>query len=197
MNDDQKDPNSILVVGKAGIGKSLLCQKVIRDWANNELFQARENTKIPNFKFAYLLTFRQLNLLEEERVTLREILNCSSILDDKSNIDDFTFEYIVKHPGEVLIILDGYDEYSQQDYIAGYLGKKFQNDASCKMPVAALCSKLIKGEILKGSVIVVTSRPDESDKLGGIRFKLYVEIAGFHQIRSKNTLKSTSRKTKR
>ena len=179
MIDDQESANSILVVGKAGIGKSLFCQKVIRDWANNELFQARENTEIPNLKFVYLLTFRQLNLLENNCVTLREILNCCSALDDKCNIDDSTFEYILKHPKEVMIILDGYDEYSQQDYIAGNLEEQHPNDARRKMPVAALCSKLIKGKILKGAIVMITSRPDESDKMGGIRFKRYVEIAGF------------------
>ena len=94
--DDQESANSILVVGKAGIGKSLFCQKVIRDWANNELFQALENTEIPNLTFVYLLTFRELNLLENNCMTLREILNCSSALDDKGIIDDPTFEYIVK-----------------------------------------------------------------------------------------------------
>ena len=179
MNDDQESANSILVVGKAGIGKSLFCQKVIRDWANNELFQARESIEFPNLKFVYLLTFRQLNLLENNCVTLREILNCCSALDDKCNIDDSTFEYILKHPKEVMIILDGYDEYSQQDYIAGNLEEQHPNDARREMPVAALCSKLIKGKILKGAIVMITSRPDESDKMGGIRFKRYVEIAGF------------------
>ena len=178
MNDDQESANSILVVGKAGIGKSLFCQKVIRDWANNELFQARESIEFPNLKFVYLLTFRQLNLLENRWLTLREILNWSSALNDECNIDDSIFEYIVKHPKEVMIILDGYDEYSQQDYIAGNF-EKHPNDARCKMPVAALCSKLIKGKILKGAIVMVTSQPDESDKMGGIRFKRYVEIAGF------------------
>ena len=179
MTDDQENTNSILVVGKAGIGKSLFCQKVIRDWANNELFQARENTEIPNLKFVYLLTFRQLNLLENNCVTLREILNCCSALDDKCDIDDSTFEYIVKHPKEVMIILDGYDEYSQQDYIAGNLEEQHPNDARRKMPVAALCSKLMKGKILRGAIVMITSRPDESDKMGGIHFQRYVEIAGF------------------
>ena len=177
--DDQESANSILVVGKAGIGKSLFCQKVIRDWANNKLLQALESTKIPNLKFVYLLTFCQLNLLENNRVTLREILNCFSTLDDKRNIDYSTFEYILKHPKEVMIILDGYDEYSQQDYIAGNLEEQHPNDARRKMPVAALCSKLIKGKILKGAIVMITSRPDESNKMGGIRFKRYVEIAGF------------------
>ena len=178
LSKDQGNANSILVVGKAGIGKSLFCQKVIRDWAKNKLFQAPEDTEIPNLKFVYLLTFRQLNSLEKH-LTLREILNRCSTLDDKCNIDDSTFEYILKHPKEVMIILDGYDEYSQQEYIAGNLEEQHPNDARSKMPVAALCSKLIKGKILKGAIVMITSRPDESDKLGGIRFKRYVEIAGF------------------
>ena len=179
MIDDQESANSILVVGKAGIGKSLFCQKVIRDWANNELFQARENTEIPNLKFVYLLTFRQLNLLKKKHLTLREILNFSLVLNDKCNINDSTFEYIVNHPKEVMIILDGYDEYSQKSNIAGDLEEQHPNVAGRKMPVAALCSKLIKGKILKGAIVMITSRPDESDKLGGIYFKRYVEIAGF------------------
>ena len=177
-SDDQDSPSSVLVTGKPGIGKTLFCQKVIRDWANSELCQARPNIEIPNLKFVYLISFRQLNFLENSCVTLREILNCSSVLDDKCNVDDTTFEYIVKHPKEVMIILDGYDEYSQQDYIAGNF-EEHPNDARRKMPVAALCSKLIKGKILKGAIVMVTSRPDESDKMGGIRFKRYVEIAGF------------------
>ena len=179
MIDDQESANSILVVGKAGIGKSLFCQKVIRDWANNELFQARENNEIPNLKFVYLLTFRQLNLLKKKHLTLREILNFSLVLNSKCNINDSTFEYIANHPKEVMIILDGYDEYSQKSNIAGNLEEQYPNDARRKMPVAALCSKLIKGKILKGAIVMITSRPDESDKLGGICFKHYVEIAGF------------------
>ena len=179
MIDNQESANSILVVGKPGIGKSMFCQKVIRDWANSELFQVRENSEIPELKFVYLLSFCQLNLLENDVVTLREILNWSSSLDDECNIDDSTFEYIVKHPKEVMIILDGYDEYSQQDYIAGNLEEQHRNDARLKMPVAALCSKLIRGKILKGAIVMVTSRPDESDKMGRIHFKRYLEIAGF------------------
>ena len=193
MNDDQESANSILVVGKAGIGKSLFCQKVIRDWANNELFQVRESTEFPNLKFVYLLTFHQLNLLENRWVTLREILNCCSALDDKCNIDDSIFEYIVKHPKEVMIILDGYDEYSQQDYIAGNF-EEHPKDARHKMPVAALCSKLIKGKILKGAIVMVTSRPDESDKMGGIRFKRYVEIVGFSSEEVKEYIKKYFKK---
>ena len=100
-------------------------------------------------------------------------------MDDNSNIDESLFEYIVNHPEEVLIIIDGYDEYSQQDYIVGELEEQYQNTVKEKMPVAALCTKLIKGKLLRDSVVMITSRPDESDKMGGISFHRYVEIAGF------------------
>ena len=130
MIDDQESANSILVVGKAGIGKSLFCQKVIRDWANNKLLRALESTEIPNLKFVYLLTFRQLNLLKNKHLTLREILNFSSVLNDKCNINESTFEYIVKHSKEVMIILDGYDEYSQKTSIDGNSEGRHPNDVS-------------------------------------------------------------------
>ena len=179
-----KNPESILLTGKAGIGKTLFCQKLIRDWADDKLFQPMTNAKVSNFKFAYLLTFRQLNLLGDARVTLREILNRSSVLDDHSNIDDSLFEYIVDHSNEVLIIIDGYDEFSQQDVIASNLDEQYPNNAQEKMPVAALCAKLIKGKVLRDSVVMITSRPDESDKMmkqKKIDFDRYVEITGFSE----------------
>ena len=173
---DGKHPESVLVTGKAGIGKTLFCQKLIRDWADNKLF-------LPDFKFAYLLTFRQLNLLGDDPVTLKDILNRSSVLDDHSNIDDSIFEYILHHSEEVLIIIDGYDECSQREYIASDSDEKYPNNAKEKMPVAALCAKLIKGKILRGSVVMITSRPDESDEMKDreIYFDRYVEITGFSE----------------
>ena len=181
-NDEDSNPKSILLTGKAGIGKTLFSQKLIRDWADDNLFQVNTEAEVPHFKFAYLLTFRQLSLLEDDPVTLREILNRSSVLDDHSIIDECLFEYIANHPEEVLIVTDGFDEYSQQDYIARHLDEKYPNSAQEKMPVAALCGKLIKGDILSGSVVITTSRPDESDQLRpGIRFDRFVEIAGFSE----------------
>ena len=181
-NDADNNPKSILLTGKAGIGKTLFSQKLIRDWANDKLFQVNTEAEVPYFKFAYLLTFRQLNLLGDDPVTLREILNRSSVLDDHSNVDESLFEYMTNHPEEVLIVIDGFDEYSQQDYIASHLDEKYPNSAQERMPVADLCAKLIKGDILSGSVVITTSRPDESDQLKtGVHFDRFVEIAGFSE----------------
>ena len=197
--NEERSPKRILVTGKAGIGKTLFCQKLVRDGADEKLFQSQSH-----FKFVYFLTFRQLNLLENVQLSLQELLNCSTVLDNSSNIDDSLFEYIVNHPKEVLIIIDGYDEYSQQDYIAGRSKEseeQYPTGAKEKMPVAALCSKLIKRSLLRNSVVMITSRPDESDKMGGIPFDRYMEIAGFSPeqvqefiekyFRENNTMKKT------
>jgi len=177
--NDERIPKSILLTGKAGIGKTLFCQKLVRDWADNKLFQSQASLKIPDFKFVYLLTFRQLNLLENNQLSMQELLNCSTVLDDSSDIDDSLFEYIVNHSEEVLIIIDGYDEYSQQDNISGRLEEQYPNNTKKKMPVAALCTKLIKGKLLRDSVVMITSRPEKSNKMTGIPFDLFIEIAGF------------------
>ena len=135
------------------------------------------------------MTFRQLNLLEKETLTLKEILNCSSILDDQSNINDSLFEYIVKHPEEVLIILDGFDEFSQQAYISGDAHERYPNSCREKMPIAALCAKLMRGNLSGKAVVMVTSRPDESDQISGVLFHRKVEIAGFSQQEVKEYIK--------
>ena len=185
--NDEMNPKSLIITGKAGIGKTVFCQNLIRDWAENKLFQPQSNRNVPDFNFAYLLTFRQLNLLGDERVTLREILNRSSVLDEHSNIDDSLFEYIVDHSEDVLIILDGFDEYSKKSFISRDLDDRYPNSAKDKMPIAALCAKLIKGKILKDSVVMITSRPDESDEMiGKIPFDRFVEITGFSEEQVKN-----------
>jgi predicted NACHT family NTPase len=180
--DTQSNPTSILVTGKPGIGKTLFCQKLIRDWAFDRLFEQEENNKvIPDIQFAYLLTFRQLSLLGEKELNLREVLNCLTLLDEHSKIDDSLFEYLIANPSKVLIILDGYDEYSEQHRkeIADDSEQEYPNDPREKMPIPALCSKLIKGKILRGSVVLVSSRPDEAGAIGKINFDRYVEVTGF------------------
>ncbi|KAJ7392228.1 hypothetical protein OS493_013604 [Desmophyllum pertusum] len=36
-NEDTEDPRKILIVGRPGIGKSLLCKKMARDWSKGDL----------------------------------------------------------------------------------------------------------------------------------------------------------------
>jgi len=73
VGSDEKKTKSILLTGKAGIGKTVFCQKLIRDWADGQLFHSPANAQIHDFKFAFLMTFRQLSLLGDETLTLKEL----------------------------------------------------------------------------------------------------------------------------
>lgn len=44
-SEDDLNPKSVLVTGKPGIGKTLFCQNLIRDWADNKLFQPEKMEK--------------------------------------------------------------------------------------------------------------------------------------------------------
>ena len=52
-NDEDSNPKSILLTGKAGIGKTLFSQKLIRDWSDDKIFQINTKAEVPDFKFAY------------------------------------------------------------------------------------------------------------------------------------------------
>ncbi|XP_031567289.1 uncharacterized protein LOC116302196 [Actinia tenebrosa] len=178
FNDMKGENPKLLLIGKAGIGKTFLCEKVIRDWSMNRIFQ-NENT--PNIQFAYLLKFRQLSKQGDKEINLQELLNCSPLLDDNSVIDDSLFEHLIQNPSKVLIILDGFDECSEQHrkQIASDFEKKYPNDSKKEMPIPALCSKLIRGKLLRNAVVLVSSRPGKAEELGKIKFGRYVEISGF------------------
>ena len=53
-NVDAQNPRKILVVGRPGIGKSLLCERLLRDWSRGELFHDKKR----QFKYAFLFPFR-------------------------------------------------------------------------------------------------------------------------------------------
>ncbi|XP_020907772.1 nucleotide-binding oligomerization domain-containing protein 2-like [Exaiptasia diaphana] len=179
---DNPNPKSILVIGKPGIGKSLFCQRLSRDWADGVLFDNNPDASrvADDFDFVFLMTFRQLNLFCEKQFNFCEVLNHCSVGDDRSKVSEPLFEYIIEHPEKVLFILDGYDEYYDRPSIFQCpFEQKYENNPRLKMPVAALISKLLQKKIFSSAVAMVTSRPTEADELGGIHMEAVVEIAGF------------------
>ncbi|XP_031573583.1 NACHT, LRR and PYD domains-containing protein 4-like [Actinia tenebrosa] len=189
-NDDQQstascttNPKSILLTGKAGIGKSLLCRKLVRDWSHDRLFEeGQENAKVPDFQFVFLLTFCQLLEEEEKRLDLRDILNRSSLLNDHSVIDEPLLQYIIENPEKLLIVLDGYDEYKHRERITGDLETRYPNDPYDKIPVPALIGKIMKGKMLNGAVVLLSSRPEEAEELKEIVFDVRCDIQRFSSL---------------
>ena len=97
------NPRRILVYGRPGIGKTVFTQKTTFDWSQqrNEVFK--------KFDLVLLIRLRDVCDLND----IRAILSASELLacDGMISVDDL-YDYIRKNQEKVLLVLDGYDEYS-------------------------------------------------------------------------------------
>ena len=171
LNHENKN---ILIVGRPGIGKTLCCTKILRDWASNKVFHKTRDDKI-HFDAAFFVKFRLFNAATD--LSLRELLTRSTY---SPELDEKVWNYILKDPQKVLFIFDGIDEFKDNSKI-GTENKKpqFKNSVDEKMPLSALYAKLTTGILLKGAAVLTTTRPTALSCIESIRFDKIFEILGF------------------
>ena len=150
----EKEIQSVLLEGHAGIGKTTFCTILTEDWSKEEILQ--------QFKLVLLLPLRDKEVSEAHSlVDLLKFLN-----DDKELCDEVIAEF-KKNGGEnVLIIADGWDELSESQ----------RNEKSF------LYKLLVKCCILPSASILLTSRPSASAPLHGLQcFDRFVQVIGFNR----------------
>ena len=144
----------ILVVGSPGIGKSVFCEKLLFDWANNKVFKKGDNGELC-FEIAFLFRFRRFNKGEE--LTLHELLARAenSVTDD---LENSVVTYIKENPSQVLFLFDGLDEFSDKmEFVDdNHYGAYSENDAIKKVPFPVLYRKLVSGKLLEGATVITT-----------------------------------------
>ena len=148
----------MLVYGRPGIGKSTFCKKAAYDWSK----ALREI--LMNFCILLLIKLRDVC----DVGNIRDVLLASKLLASDGPISvDSLYDYIVNNQDKVLLILDGYDEYS------------FAEERS---PILAIW----KGEQLRDCHVIVTTRQLECDELRGPSH-VQLEIQGFKSREQKET----------
>ncbi|XP_068679896.1 NLR family CARD domain-containing protein 3-like [Montipora foliosa] len=158
---------NVLAVGRPGIGKTLLCTRLLRFWASDD------NKIQSQCKVAFLLKFRHLN--SEPDLNLRELLTRAETLEC---LEDELWQYIKDNPSKVLLIFDGLDEFSSTPGIARD-DSRFNNTEEVRMPMGCLYKKIASGKLLQGSTLLTTVRPTAVKDARKLQFDRTVEITGF------------------
>ena len=145
-------PKRILVYGRPGIGKSTLTKKLAVDWSrgNKEILK--------KFAVVLLIKLRDVCNTQDFRAMLQkaELLSAGDPM-----VFSQLYNYILRNQQKVLLILDGYDEYS----------------AETSSPV----HQIWKGSQLRDCTLLVTTRPRKKDELRpGSHAQL--EICGFDDL---------------
>ena len=147
---DAKKQN-ILLVGHPGTGKTMFCTKILRDWASDKLFVEGQNKQL-DFQVAFLIKLRILNYLADQELmfNLRELLDrseYSGTLSDENEV----WDYIRQNPNKVLVIFDGFDEYSGRTKIIDNDDILYRNPwEEYRMPLHSLLKNILSGKILAG-----------------------------------------------
>ncbi|XP_068717831.1 NLR family CARD domain-containing protein 3-like isoform X2 [Montipora capricornis] len=158
---------NVLAVGRPGIGKTMLCTRLLRFWASDD-------TKMQSqWKVAFLLKFRHLN--SEPDLNLRELLTLAETVEC---LKDELWQCIIDNPSKVLLIFDGIDEFSSRSGIAKD-DFRFKNTAEERMPLCCLYKKIASGKVLQGCTLLTTVRPTAVKDVKELKFNRTVEITGF------------------
>lgn len=141
------DGEIVYVVGDAGVGKSILLQKLQNLWSKKEL----QVDAVFFFKFRC----RMFSVFKDaEQISLRDLLFKYNCYPD-SDADDEVFNYILRFPGRVIFTFDGYDEV--QEDLDRMDVPEVVSPEDLAHPLQLLLS-LLSGKLLKGSQKVLTAR---------------------------------------
>ena len=173
-----KRSKSVLVVGRPGIGKTVLTKMMLYDW--------QQESKFWHDKILILIRCRCFNTGE---VSLQNLLQESDGLKGTNiSADDFTeiYEYICLNPSKVVLIFDGLDELKVDNDTLTRGGVNGNNE---KTHIFHIWKQLVRGQLLPGAIILTTSRPTAENLYEPLPFDKEVEILGFHKEEIQNYVK--------
>uniref|UniRef100_A0A8C5IB74 NACHT, LRR and PYD domains-containing protein 3-like n=1 Tax=Gouania willdenowi TaxID=441366 RepID=A0A8C5IB74_GOUWI len=159
--NEKRSVKKVLVTGVAGIGKTILVQKILCDFGRNENHLT--------FDFVIHMTFRDLNLIDKPTKLRELILRKNGHL--AKEVDN-----ILENDDKLLIVLDGFDEFKH--YRSSDLDV-FVTEPDEEAEVQEIIGSLMLGELLPNACVLLTSRPTAVNHIPVGCIDRFVLIAGF------------------
>ncbi|CAI5670211.1 unnamed protein product [Oreochromis niloticus] len=152
---------TVLTKGVAGIGKTVLTQKYTLDWAEDKANQ--------DIQFIFPFTFRELNVLKEEKFSLVELVHHFFTETKEAGICSF-------EDFQVVFIFDGLDECRLP---LDFHKTTILTDPRKSTSVDVLLINLIRGKLLPSARLWITTRPAAANQIPPDCVGMVTEIRGF------------------
>ncbi|XP_042276336.1 NLR family CARD domain-containing protein 3-like [Thunnus maccoyii] len=152
---------TVMTVGVAGIGKTVLTQKFTLDWAEDKANQ--------DIHFTFPFTFRELNMLKEKKYSLVELVHHFFTETKEAGICRFE-EF------QVVFIFDGLDECRLP---LDFANTKILTDVTESTSVDVLLTNLIRGKLLPSARLWITTRPAAANQILPECVGMLTEVRGF------------------
>uniref|UniRef100_A0A8C9ZCF3 NACHT domain-containing protein n=1 Tax=Sander lucioperca TaxID=283035 RepID=A0A8C9ZCF3_SANLU len=152
---------TLVTKGVAGIGKTVLTQKYILDWA--------EDKANHSIQFIFPFTFRELNLLKAKKYSLVELLH--HVFTETKEAGICRFEKF-----QVVFIFDGLDECRLP---LDFHKNEILTDVTESTSVDVLLTNLIGGKLLPSARLWITTRPAAASQIPPECVDMVTEVRGF------------------
>ncbi|KAL4009534.1 hypothetical protein ACER0C_003386 [Sarotherodon galilaeus] len=152
---------TVLTKGVAGIGKTVLTQKYTLDWAEDKANQ--------DIQFIFPFTFRELNVLNEEKFSLVELVHHFFTETKEAGICSF-------EDFQVVFIFDGLDECRLP---LDFHKTKIITDPRKSTSVDVLLINLMRGNLLPSARLWITTRAAAANQMPPGFVDMVTEVRGF------------------
>lgn len=161
-----RDIRTVLTKGVACIGKTVLVQKFITDWADGKANQ--------DIDFVLILPFRLLNRIKDSPYSLHELL--LDLHPELQQLRDSDTKY---KDHQILFICFALDESSLP---LDFQQNKKVSDITELCTVDTLITSLIQGSLLPSARLWITSRPVASNQIPHQYINRVTEVQGFTDL---------------